>query len=158
MGRMSACHGRIRAFLGACARMGAPDADDAEVRDSAVAVARYFSEAFVLHVEDEEQSILPRLEPVAACAAKVRDDHARDAGEVAGLVAICRELSSAHPAPTARARLAQLSAQLTPRILAHLELEERTMFPLLEQLPTEVHTAILREMDARRAVLAEAEL
>lgn len=153
MGRMNACHGRIRAFLGACARMGAPDADDSEVRESAVAVARYFSEAFVLHVADEEQSLLPRLDPTAARAGSVRDDHARDAGDVAELVAICRELSSPHPDVAARARLTRLIAELTPRIVAHLELEERSMFPLLEQLPSEVEAEILREMDARRAAL-----
>lgn len=150
--RLIACHGRIRAFLGACAEMSAEGADQAKVRESAEVVARYFSEAFVLHVEDEERSVLPRLGADADWASRVHEEHARDADLVAKLVAICRELCDVAPEPSARTRLGRLTASLAPRIHAHLELEERTMLPQLAELPAETLAQILQEMEARRRV------
>src|ERR1051326_5002660 len=61
------CHERIRTFINLAGRLAkAEEISDTDVRDGAGRVARYFSEALPLHVADEEQSILPRLQGKSA--------------------------------------------------------------------------------------------
>src|SRR5262245_23535436 len=58
-----ACHERIRNFT-AMARAAAEreEAVAADVVDACARVQRYFTEALPLHVRDEEESLLPRLQ------------------------------------------------------------------------------------------------
>src|SRR5262245_4414109 len=67
VGLRLACHGRIRSFLAMAVTIGERfDVPENEVAESAARVRRYFSQALPLHVEDEEESVLPRLESRSA--------------------------------------------------------------------------------------------
>lgn len=62
------CHARIRHFAKLAHRIGVDlEATPANRSEACLAVERYFTEALPLHVQDEEESILPRLGPEAAC-------------------------------------------------------------------------------------------
>lgn len=150
--RMHACHARIRQFLDACARIADRERVDAEVRESAAAAARYFGGPFLLHVADEEESILPRVDAEAARSRDVRAEHARDEAEVGTLTALCATLAARPDGPADElAQLASLVAALGPRVRAHLESEEQALLPLLATLAPDVERTILDEMAARRA-------
>lgn len=128
------CHGRIRRFLAMA--MALEDAGGQEPGQIVAAVRRYFTEAFPLHVEDEEVDIAPHLP--ADVAAKVRADHTCHAAAVAELLA-----SPPHELPAAARRLA---AELEP----HLAFEEALVFPAIRALAAPARDAIRGAMRARR--------
>jgi len=137
---LAACHERIRKFSAmACAIAKA----QGDVREAAGAVRRYFAEAFPLHVADEEELIEPRL----ALPAQVHADHAAHAAEIERLVALCAGIEAGGPVPP---ELGPLAERLRKELDAHLELEERDVFPALRMLPDAVRAEIRDGIRARR--------
>lgn len=156
-GLLLACHDRIRRFLAVAHRLAVQPASPSEIAEAATSVQRYFSVALPLHAEDEDLSVLPRLQasgPVAAAhlaetlAAQHEDIHVL----IARMVALWRELvrnperrdQSSGPLATGARRLEALFE-------GHLELEERVIFPAVRALPLPDRVAIVAEMRARRS-------
>jgi iron-sulfur cluster repair protein YtfE (RIC family) len=151
------CHERIRRFSGLARRLaeaeGAPEAD---VRELASHIHRYFQIGLPAHVRDEEESILPRLRGRSRELDRALDTMAKEHAEHEARVEKLLELLSALMA--APARLPELAPELVPLAAAvehdfatHLELEERVVFPALAALPPEVLAEIQREGHARRS-------
>jgi len=151
------CHARIRAFTATAQRIAAGEGTPAEVADAAARVERYFRVALPLHVADEELSIGPRLlaAPVApgvllALDAMTEEHRAIEAlvGSLlprwATLAARPAELAALAPA------LAGDSADLGRRFDAHLEQEERVLFPAVREHLGAAAQLIRAEMAARR--------
>jgi hemerythrin-like domain-containing protein len=152
------CHERIRQMSGlAGAIAAAQDRPDAEVREAAGRVRRYFSGSLAQHVEDEEQSLLPRLRgrdaSIDAALARMETEHGEHEALVARLVAACTELERDPAAlPVLRAELAEVSARLAGDFASHLDSEEQIVFPAVRQLlSADERDQIRAEMRARRA-------
>jgi iron-sulfur cluster repair protein YtfE (RIC family) len=151
-----ACHARIRDVTAVAARLGAavsPPAD--EVAAAAARVHRYFAEALPRHVDDEEQSLLPRLRgrglALDAALAAMHGEHREHAPLLSSLLATCASLMTTpdrHAALTAS--LAEIAAALAAAFDLHLAAEERDVFPAVAALPLDVRRAIRAEMRARR--------
>ena len=143
-----ACHARIRHFLDLAARLATTAVTATEARETARQIRRYFTEAFPLHMADEEELILPRLAGESAgldeALATMHADHEHHAALVARLVDCL-----AAPAPLLAEAAGALHAVLEP----HLALEERTIFPALAVLPAAGLAAIKAEMRKRRESL-----
>ncbi len=152
-----ACHDRIRHFLALARRVGEQPAPASDVGDAARSVARYFAEAFPLHVADEEESLRPRLagrDPTLdAHLAAMAHDHGAHDPLVARLVAEARALARAPTDPARRSALHAAAVAATRRLEPHLAFEERTIFPAVAGPlvdPAEA-AAIVAEIRARRA-------
>ena len=148
---LAECHGRIRRFLIMARTL--IDAPATTARSEIVAVAgqieRYFAEGFRLHVQDEEVDIAPRIARKAACRLLVEHDaHVHD---IAELITACACLVR-HPEQLATIAIAMRPtiARLAVQLEAHLEFEERVVFPAIRALPEEERDAIRRAMRARR--------
>jgi iron-sulfur cluster repair protein YtfE (RIC family) len=151
------CHARIRKFTDVASRLAEarePTVD--EVRDAAHRVARYFEEALPRHVQDEEHTVLPRLEgldsSVDAALASMHEEHEAHLPHLATLIATCKDLQ-ASPArlDELRDRLGTVAATLSRDFGAHLEQEERVIFPALTHLLTpSQHAEMLAELRGRR--------
>lgn len=161
-GLMSDCHRRIEMFLGALAaaagfagRELSPD----EQRSLDVAL-RYFREAAPKHNADEEESLFPRLrslpqsEVQAALAdmARLEQEHRWAAplhGEIDRLGQ--RWLSEGRlPLEQARAFHSAVG-QLQSMYRAHIEFEDKMLFPLAARLlPRVQQDQVAQEMEARR--------
>lgn len=151
------CHQRIRSFS-ALAREVSEQSnyDSEEVTNACLSVTRYFTQALPLHVDDEEQSILPRLigrlPRLDDALALMQAQHAQHQGPLGRMLAICTELA----APSARA--SELATELRPlaqiverELGEHLELEESIIFPGISQYLTDTEQAmVVRELRARR--------
>ena len=149
------CHERIRRFTGHAARLAAAAPDDAEIRDVAAQVGRYFRESLPLHVADEEEQVARRLAgtspEVDRALAQMEAEHAEHAPDVARIVAICAQLER-EPGrmPALAAELAACAARLDAAFAAHLALEERVVFPALARLPAADRDAMLAALRERR--------
>ncbi|NMO19055.1 hemerythrin domain-containing protein [Pyxidicoccus fallax] len=154
------CHERIREF----SLVGLRLARQAEVppherSEAARGLVRYFTEAFPLHVDDEDASLAPRLlqaglspEAVEALLEMSRQ-HADIEALLAVLIAVWKELAEAPERhPPLEPELTRNSERLAAQLEAHLYHEERTLFPEARKvLPPEEARALLAEMRARRA-------
>jgi hemerythrin-like domain-containing protein len=153
------CHGRIRQFTTLARRLAtARAAPPAEIARTAASIRRYFVEALPLHVEDEELDLEPRLagqDPrLDRALATMRAEHGDHGPALARLVAMCEALER-DPGHLLLVGpdLAAVSAGLEARLAAHLDLEERAIFPAVRRLPAPVQREILEAMRARRAPL-----
>jgi iron-sulfur cluster repair protein YtfE (RIC family) len=151
------CHARIREMTAlARALAGAQGRTDAEIAEAAARVRRYFTESLAHHVEDEEQSLLPRLRgrdpAVDAALDRMAGEHVAHEPLVAGLVAACAALESRPGALSGmRAELEQVSAQLAGELAVHLDAEEQIIFPAVRRLlSADERDQIRAEMRARR--------
>lgn len=151
-----ACHARIRKFLKVAWKLGeATDEDPEAIKNSARDTARYFSQALPLHMDDEHDSIMPRLigssESMDAALERMQREHLEEEGAVAELVEYCEVLSK-NPADLEQIRenLRQCVRKLTVKLESHLSGEEREIFPALAALPADVQSTIVVEMRARR--------
>jgi iron-sulfur cluster repair protein YtfE (RIC family) len=153
------CHDRIRSFLSLARRIAvAGEADD--VAEAAARVVRYFTEALPLHAQDEEQSVLPRLQgldPVVdeALAIMARE-HAEHEVPLAALVEACAALAEdpgRHREVTPA--LTWAVGALDVHFEGHLRREEEVIFPAARRLlPEGELAAIGRELRQRRGVVA----
>jgi hypothetical protein len=146
-GRLRDCHGRIRAMLALAARIADEPAATDEVAEAAGRVHRYFAVSLPLHLLDEEESIKPRL-PAAQALELMSMQHVEHERLLAPLLAHWAALRAGGGDRQAlRAELRALAADLE----AHLQLEERDVFPAVARLPPDAQAAIIAEMEARRA-------
>ncbi len=151
-----ACHDRIRRFADSAVRLAAPDAAPGEVRDAASRIRYYFRAAFPSHVDDENDTLLPRLlgaDPAVDEALHTMErDHDGHAAPLARLLALCDALVEDPARHSAlRDELAALAAQLHAAFSRHLAMEEASIFPAIrDRLPATVQAELLYEARARR--------
>jgi iron-sulfur cluster repair protein YtfE (RIC family) len=154
---LNECHDRIRAFIGLAGRLAkAEEITNDEIRDAATRVTKYFSEALPLHVADEEQSILPRLQgktvEVDSALLEMQKEHSEHELQVETLLGICRSLqASPERLNELREHLRESSSTLERDFFAHLDKEEKVILPAIRRLATrEERDAMLRELRDRR--------
>lgn len=157
VGALLACHDRIRAFTALAQRILGSTVAPIDVADAAARIERYFRVAFPLHVEDEQLSICPRL--VAASVTpdvlyatnEMMDEHAPIDALVACLLPRWAALAGDPlELPALAARLAHDTGELDRLLLAHLEREEKVLFPAVREHLAGDEIAIRAEMVARR--------
>jgi iron-sulfur cluster repair protein YtfE (RIC family) len=170
------CHMRIRHFTEmACKLAHAHSADPEQIQRAAAEVHRYFTVALPLHEADENISLHPRLSK--ALGGELRIDDTSSSPETAllrklggpaadamveqhesidqlveRLVPLCTILRS-QPGKLEELspELHEISAALSEIFTAHLELEEKTVFPAMERfLSANELDDIRREMRERR--------
>jgi len=154
---LAACHERVQrslALLGRLVAHGRAHGADAQVRQAAADVVRYFSLAAPQHHADEERHVLPRLaaDPrpeVRAAVQQILDDHAAFARLWSALGPALAAVHQGGPADWPR--IAGLAEAFTARHADHLRLEDGLLFPAAAQglAPPDL-AAMGREMAARR--------
>lgn len=156
LGRLLDCHERIREMTSLALRLGSdPRASEGEIAEAASRVHRYFSRSLPNHVRDEEESIAPRLARSIPAAARaldlMRDEHRDHEAHLERLLGSCETLAS-EPSKWSelRGELRHHAERLQSAFTAHLEAEERDVFPKIAELGPEAEAEILREMEARR--------
>lgn len=127
---LAACHERVRRSLDLLQRLQAHVARhgvDAQARDAAADVLRYFDLVGPAHHEDEERHVLPRLrqQGLAELAARLQADHA----EMTRLWAALRPPLLAWAAGKAADLPDDLLHSYTTIYAAHMPLEEEQAFP-----------------------------
>lgn len=151
------CHARIRYFASLAVRISEGESCPVDAREAAERIRRYFTEAYPLHLADEHDSVLPRLRARApeaeAILQRLELEHRCLESKVPELLAVCDLLCSDDPTccKQAVARLRNLGECVHTLLDAHLENEERQLFPLIrEKLTSEDVAAIRDEFKARR--------
>ena len=149
---LSECHDRIRNFLDLAHRVATtPGLTPEDIRTAAGQVRRYFTQAFPLHMADEEQSIVPRLrgrdDALDTALAQMETDHEEHADLVERLVALCDRVTQD---PRQLAALDETACQLSLALEAHLGLEELVVYPEIDELSAIEIAAVRAEMRARR--------
>ena len=149
--RLLDCHERIRRFTAHAVRLGDEAAAPADqVRDAAVQVLSYFQKSLPHHSADEEESIAPHLGDVPALRDMVEQHRDIDA-TLEALIPMWQELvGDPERRDVLRHRLSLGAARLQRLFDAHLELEETTIFPLIDELPADLQAQIVDEMIKRR--------
>ncbi len=156
VGHLLACHQRIRRFVALAAKAGESAAAEAEIVDACAAVERYFERALPFHIDDEEQSIVPRLvgkrADVDQALRTMEAQHHAHEPLVAELLAASRSLRQLPDRATSRERLRVAAVRLAAELEPHLELEERVVFPAVRSLLAAEEQAQIRgEQGARRS-------
>ncbi len=151
-----ACHARIRRFYRLALTVGVrSDLPATEVQNTAAQCLHYFTEAFPLHVRDEEESLWPRLaghDPsLDASLAQMRAQHLEHEARL-GVLALALGAVFRHPNdPAAHRRLAAAASSLETDFDDHLALEEQELFPFLGRVISgEQREAIVQEIRERR--------
>lgn len=153
---LSACHARIRKFLGFARALGERPISPAEAADVAAQVVRYFRVAYPLHVLDEDCSLLPVLrgrdaEVDAALERMSRDHVTLDTGLEPLLVLLEAIPRDGGLAEDAKRAILEAVAPLEMAMEDHLGIEERVLFPGAARLLTPDERTALREaIRARR--------
>jgi iron-sulfur cluster repair protein YtfE (RIC family) len=154
---LTECHERIRTFISLAVRLAnTEEISIADTRDAAARVSRYFSEALPLHVADEEESILPRLQgktaELDATLSEMHLEHTDHEPQVETLLNLCRTLKETpERLNELRSKLKTCATALEQEFLSHLDKEEKLILPAIRQLSTaEERDAMLRELRARR--------
>lgn len=156
VGLLLSCHRRIRHFSGLARTLGMrADLPDAEVQSACDAVLRYFTVALPLHVEDEEQSLLPRLlaqapglEPTLR---QMESQHARQEPLLEALIEALTALRGGPQEATHRKAVAQAADALSRDFAEHLVMEEAILFPAVRrELSHAVQLEIRQEQRDRR--------
>ena len=139
-----ACHGRLRSFLAIAVAIGErADASDEDLLEATARVRRYFSDALPLHVEDEEDSVLPRLYGRSAALDRMCVDHDAHLPPLRRLLALCDGND--------RLELARAAIDVRALLEPHLREEERVVFEAIRTLlSAEERNAIVSELRARR--------
>ncbi len=157
LGRLLDCHARIREMLALAGRLAEePRPGDDEIVEAAERVRRYFQRSLRLHVEDEEESILPRLleraPDAAAALERMHAEHEEHETLVASLVECCDRLRE-DPArwQEIHEALGRHAAELGAEMEVHLAEEEKDVFPRIASALDETTCAqIVEEMQRRR--------
>jgi iron-sulfur cluster repair protein YtfE (RIC family) len=133
---------RLDELSAAAADLGGPHGHEA--RHAVEDVLDWIARAVTRHEQDEDQSLFPRLAghaQVQASIAKLTAEHR--AHEV-----LAKDLRAALDHPDQAKKIA---AQLATAYRAHLDEEERVLFPAARPLLDDAaRAAIVAEMDARR--------
>jgi iron-sulfur cluster repair protein YtfE (RIC family) len=152
------CHQRIRHFTAAAVKLAhAQAASHDEIRQAASAVYRYYSVSLPLHEADEEDTVRPRLDPIAGERVRhallaMADQHQGIYDFVERLVPLLQLLERNPGAlPQVGGEMCSLTSALDEIFRAHLELEEAVIFPAIrETLPEDTRAEMLAEMQQRR--------
>lgn len=151
------CHQRIRSFCALACKIGErSDYGSDEVVEACLGVVRYFTLALPLHVQDEEESILPRLtgkqSHVDEALATMQAQHANHQRPIERLVTLCRALAEPSTASAdLGSELRAVAPSLERELNEHLVLEESLIFPAIASyLGAEEQAEIVRELRARR--------
>lgn len=151
-----ACHARIRTFADSAVRLAAPGVVPEEAREAAAKIRYYFRAAFPSHVDDENDSLLPRmggLSPeIDAALTTMEREHDEHAAPLARLLALCDALVE-DPArlESLREELGTRARWLREAFEQHLTMEETIIFPAIrERLSHETRDELLYEAKARR--------
>lgn len=150
------CHQRIRRFLAPARLGGSQQAAPADrVGQACADVERYFTQAFPLHVADEDESIEPRLRGLSPAVDVALDDAMRQHRQHdPALTALLRAVNLLRSNPedeVTRVATVDAAEALGNQLEAHLCLEERVVFPAIrELLSNETQTSIIAELRARR--------
>lgn len=154
-----ACHGRIRDHLRLAQRLvDAVEPSSQEICDAAAALVRYFGKALPLHILDEDETLCGALaEPwlPASCAAALstmRSEHSVIEPAIDEALSAWRQLT-VEPLQLAAMRegLQLLTLRITALLEAHLDAEERLIFPVASQvLSSETKASLVQAMRARR--------
>ncbi len=156
VGLLLECHERIRTFIGLARAVGErSDLPEAEVLDLCSRVERYFTDALPLHVADEEQSILPRLEgqsaPLDQTLRTMREQHATHEPKLQALLRASSQVRENPNHPARRDRLRTTAIELEREFAEHLALEENLLFPAVRRILPPTQALIVQELRARRA-------
>ncbi len=151
------CHARIRHFSAMARRLvELPDAPAADRADAATRVHRYFAVGLGLHVDDEDDSLSPRLAPRAdANLRRTLDDLTRQHRSMEPIVARLlpgwKALGTPIEARPILESMGRDTLTLESMLLAHLAQEEEAVFPQMPRLLSrETLGEIRAEMRARR--------
>jgi hemerythrin-like domain-containing protein len=156
-----ACHTRIRAFARLAEEMGRRrDLPAHEVADACRRCARYFEEALPLHVVDEEQSLVPRLihkdRALDACLEAMQAQHVQHTAGTHALIAALHATERAPDDELARRALKRVAQSQVLAFDEHLGLEEREIFPSIEEhLTAAEQRAVIAELRYRRQLADE---
>ncbi len=150
------CHERLRQHLQLAVALGTrDDVPASEVVETCLRCERYFKQALPLHIQDEEQSILPRLQGRDALVDYALEVMEREHSEHAPLIALQKALRGLRGAPEDAARRDDLLAAAEPvarGFADHLRKEEEIIFPAIETLLSrDTQALIVGELRARRA-------
>lgn len=140
LGLFVECHERIRRFCRLAVRISTEPAPEKDVKDAAFAVHRYFHRALPLHIEDEDLSLLPRLEAVADAEVRqaleqMSDEHDPLDSRIRALIPTWRLLSEKPTELEAvKSDMFEQANAIEQLMLPHLELEETVIFPAARRL------------------------
>lgn len=154
-----ACHDKVRRFAHLAVKLrdhmgslGHQATPDAQAREAAQSILRYFNIAAPLHHDDEEQDLFPALRQLhdAALTAhldQLEAEHAALAELWHALQPWLRDLAAclAHPAPSTVDDFAR-------RYTAHAQREEDDVYPSASRLSPEQLQGISAAMVARRSM------
>jgi hemerythrin-like domain-containing protein len=159
IGLLTDCHRRIERFLGVLVRVvtdvrgGELSGEQRVALDTAL---KYFREAAPKHTADEEETLFPRLRAAGHALADLdtlHEDHGRADRAHAEVDRLGREWLDRALAPAETSKLATLLTELAALYRAHIDVEEKSIFPLAVQvLPAEERAAMGKEMAGRRGV------
>jgi len=143
-----ACHVRLRHFSAlALALATREDLDAQQIADGCERVLKYFEVALPLHEADEEESVTKAVRAIATAAEiaaleQMRNQHELLHDVLAELFPRWRKMEPSGTEAHAR-RLASV-------LEMHLDLEEKTIFPMLARLPDAERKRVASEFRARR--------
>lgn len=154
-----ACHGRVQSHCRTLQRLAThlpQHGADAQARQAASNVLRYFDTAARHHHEDEEEDLLPALDRLAAgedashlraLVERILGEHQRMFAQWAALREPLLKLAAGESAELDAAQVARFDALYA----GHIRLEEEELLPLARRLlPAEEVARIGRAMAARR--------
>lgn len=160
VGLLLECHERIRRFLDIAVRLALRPPipwPEGEIRETALALHRYFSQALPLHVRDEEETLQPRLagrDPeVDDALAEMRKEHAAHEAVLRCLLVTVLAIAE-EPArhETLAEELRPIAEELRTQLLGHLLAEEQTLFPAVTRLcDADTQAAMVEELRQRRS-------
>ena len=143
-----ACHARLRHFSAlALALATRKDLEPEQIVDASHRLLRYFKVALPLHEADEEESVTKAVRAIATAAEiaaleQMRNQHELLHDVLAELFPRWRKMEPSGTEAHAR-RLASV-------LEMHLDLEEKTIFPMLARLPDAERKRVASEFRARR--------
>lgn len=160
-------HTRCREFVTLAARLARDDTLADERAVAAAYVDRYFRESLPLHIADEEETLMPRLEAAGldleerVLLDELRAQHRAIYALLAWLhpawMTLAREperFAARHPVEDMELR--EGASRLAALLGRHLDLEERRLLPVLGRLPLEDRAEVAAEIHARREAAARA--
>jgi iron-sulfur cluster repair protein YtfE (RIC family) len=153
-----ACHTRIRHFTEAAVKLAhAQAASPDQIHMTAAGIYRYFAVSLPLHEADEEDSLRPRLDPIAdervRHALLAMHDQHMAIDELVERLQPLLLLIEPNPAvlQSAGGEMCSITKALQEIFDAHLKLEEQVIFPAIRAVLGEKERAtMLSEMRLRR--------
>jgi iron-sulfur cluster repair protein YtfE (RIC family) len=149
-----ACHEKVRHFTSLGVRLAAhveTHGADAEAKEAATSILRYFEQALPLHHIDEEADVFPALRAlhdtqVDNSIAKLLEEHLRLDAQWQVIAPWLRHIA----AGTAPGETPQGLDTFAAAYADHAEREERDVFAAIERLPDAIVNIIGARMRARR--------